>query len=242
MPVSEQLARRGFAVVNHHSDLLDDIPSREGTQNYLDETADPREYRVLRKAIGASQVITWNSTVRRNEPETVKTKDVPSQQEPEKGFVPTSRLQPVAGVAHVDQDDVWGKQLVTMAAGRSADTFKRSQIINVWRPLNGPVTNAPLAMLDYRSLGPGDMAKHGHMFGVGFDIHHSAGQSWSYIRHQQSDEIIFLKCFDSMQGADGSALYAGHVAVKVDGEEEGIASELIRPRESIEVRLVAVWE
>ena len=40
MPVSEQLARRRFAVVNHHSDLLDDIPSREGTQNYLDETAE----------------------------------------------------------------------------------------------------------------------------------------------------------------------------------------------------------
>ncbi|CAD6580511.1 MAG: hypothetical protein TREMPRED_002763, partial [Tremellales sp. Tagirdzhanova-0007] len=137
---------------------------------------------------------------------------------------------------------VWGKELVSMAAGRPADTFKRSQIINMWRPLNGPVTNAPLAMLDYRSLSPGDLAKHGHMFGVGFDIHHSAAQSWSYIRHQQSDEIIYLKCFDSMQGADGSALYVGHVAVKVDGDEDEIAPELIRPRESIEVRLVALWE
>lgn len=137
---------------------------------------------------------------------------------------------------------VWGKELISKAAGRPADTFKRSSIINIWRPLTGPVTNAPLAMLDYRSLSQDDMAKHGHMFGVGFDIHHSAGQSWSYIRHQQSDEIIFLKCYDSLQGADRSALYAGHVAVKVDGDEEGIAPELIRPRESIEVRLVALWE
>ena len=64
------------------------------------------EVRVLRKAIGASRVISWNSTVRRNEPEKVKMKDVPKQQGPEKGFVPTSRLQPVAGVAHIDQDDV----------------------------------------------------------------------------------------------------------------------------------------
>jgi len=41
-------------------------------------------------------VIAWNSTVRRNDPEKVKMKQVPLQQGPEKGFVPTSRLQPVA--------------------------------------------------------------------------------------------------------------------------------------------------
>jgi len=104
------------------------------------------------------------------------------------------------------------------------------------------VTNAPLAMCDFRSLGSGDMAKHGHMFGVGYDIHHSTTQSWSYIRHQQPDEIIFLKCYDSYQGSDGSAAYGGHTAVKVDSDEEGIAPELIKPRESIEVRLVALWE
>ncbi len=201
-------------------------------------------------------MIAWNSTVRRNDPEKVKMKQVPLQQGPEKGFVPTSRLQPVAGVAHVDQDEVsralhelgsfvsqfWGKELIGKAAGESADRFKRSQIVNIWRPLAGPVTNAPLAMCDFRSLGSGDMAKHGHMFGVGYDIHHSTTQSWSYIRHQQPDEIIFLKCYDSYQGSDGSAAYGGHTAVKVDSDEEGIAPELIKPRESIEVRLVALWE
>ena len=40
IPVAEQLASRGFAIVNHHSDLLDSIPSEEGTQKYLDETAE----------------------------------------------------------------------------------------------------------------------------------------------------------------------------------------------------------
>ena len=97
-------------------------------------------------------------------------------------------------------------------------------------------------MLDFRTVNREDLAKHGHMFGVGFDIHHSAAQSWSYIRHQMPDEIIFLRCYDSLQGSDGGAAYAGHVAVKVDGDEEGIAPDLIRPRESIEVRLVALWE
>ena len=40
MPVAEQLAQRGFAIVTHSSNLLDNIPSGEGTQKYLDETAE----------------------------------------------------------------------------------------------------------------------------------------------------------------------------------------------------------
>jgi hypothetical protein len=98
----------------------------------------------------------------------------------------------------------------------------------------GPVTNAPLAMADYRHLPPSSLAKHGHLFGVGFDIHHDASQHWAYIQHQMPD--------DSDQGKHGEALYCGHVAVQVDGDAEGIDPGLIRPRESIEVRLVAIWE
>lgn len=94
----------------------------------------------------------WNSVCRRNEPDKVKLKHVDRQQAPEKGFIPTSRLQPVAGFAHVDQDAVrgtprilgrkadeqeWGKELCSRAAQRPADEFKRVQIINIWRPLNG---------------------------------------------------------------------------------------------------------
>jgi len=39
-PVAEQLDQRGFAIAKHRSDLLDSIPSEEGTQSYLDETAE----------------------------------------------------------------------------------------------------------------------------------------------------------------------------------------------------------
>jgi len=62
--------------------------------------------RVLKKEIGCSRVIAWNSVCRRNEPDKVQLKHVERQQAPEKGFVPTSRLQPIAGFAHVDQDAV----------------------------------------------------------------------------------------------------------------------------------------
>lgn len=97
-------------------------------------------------------------------------------------------------------------------------------------------------MLPYPLLPSSDISKHASQFGIGLDIHHSPAQQWAYVRHQMPDEIILLKCYDSAQGADGSALYCGHVAVQVDGDAEGVDPELVRPRESIEVRLVCLWE
>jgi hypothetical protein len=67
----------------------------------------------MKNWLGCTKLIAWNSVVRKNDP-SVKVKDIPKQQGPEKGLVPTARLQPVAGIAHVDQDAV--SLLVSMRA------------------------------------------------------------------------------------------------------------------------------
>ena len=91
----------------------------------------------MRQWLGCSRVIAWNSVVRRNAPEEVKFKEVEQQKEPEKGFIPTERLQPIASVAHVDQDAGWGKELCRRAVGEGFDDAKRVMIVNTWRPLHG---------------------------------------------------------------------------------------------------------
>lgn len=60
--------------------------------------------RLMKKYLGCSKVVQWNSTVRRANEKQAKT--VERQQGPEKGFVPTTRIQPPAAHAHVDQDEV----------------------------------------------------------------------------------------------------------------------------------------
>jgi len=114
-------------------------------------------------------------------------------------------------------------------------------IINLWRPLHGPVTNSPLGMVDYRSVAEADTLLNGNMFGVGLRFHHNPAQKWYYLRHQMPDEIVILKCFDSLQGEDGSAIYAGHTALQMD-DSSGVDEDKVRDRESIEIRLIAVWE
>lgn len=62
---------------------------------------------LLRRELGCTRVVAWNSVCRKNDA-AVELKDVPKQKGPEEGFVPTERKQPIAGVAHVDQDEVSG--------------------------------------------------------------------------------------------------------------------------------------
>ncbi|WVQ81625.1 hypothetical protein IAT38_003749 [Cryptococcus sp. DSM 104549] len=232
--VAEQVKKRGFAVTKHESKFVGEIGNLEGAQAYLDETCE-----LMKSYLGCSRVIQWNSTVRRADSRPYET--VERQKGPEKDFVPTTRVQPPAGHAHVDQDETWAPNVVKMATGEEASKFKRSMIINIWRPIKGPVTNSPLCMLDFTTFSPSDMAKNESMFGTGIQIHHSPAQKWTYVRHQMPDEIVVLLCYDSDQGKDGAALFCGHVAGVID-DSEGVDQELVCPRESIEVRMVAVWE
>jgi hypothetical protein len=54
--------------------------------------------------------------------------------------------------------------------------YSRCQIINIWRPIRHPVTNSPLAVMDWRTLsedGESDLSTHASIFGFGHDVHHN---------------------------------------------------------------------
>jgi hypothetical protein len=108
--------------------------------------------------------------------------------------------------------------------------------------ISGPIVNSPLAMLDYRSIDQEkDTFLNGNMFGVGIRFFHSPKHQWHYIRHQMPDEVFMFKCYDSLQGSDGSALYACHTAATRDDSED-VPVELRNIRQSVEIRMIAIWE
>ncbi|ODN83732.1 hypothetical protein L202_01824 [Cryptococcus amylolentus CBS 6039] len=232
--VYDQVHERGWAVARHESRFVREIGSLEGAERYREETCE-----LMRSYLNCTKVYQWNSTVRKSDQK--QSTIVDRQKGPEEGFLPTSIIQPPASHAHVDQDEIWAPNVVRMATKQDPTTFKRSMIINIWRPLKGPVTSSPLCMLHFPTLSPSDTAKQESQFGTGIQIHYAPSQKWCYLRHMTPDEIVVLKCYDSLQGSDGGALYAGHVAAEMD-DSEGVEEGLVRPRESIEVRMVAVWE
>ncbi|KAK4048033.1 hypothetical protein OIV83_005067 [Microbotryomycetes sp. JL201] len=246
---TEQLDDKGFAVVLHETkcDLGEGLETVEGTNAYLEEITE-QVRRMLTERLGASRILVWNSVVRRNNSEVVKEEKEARQLVPEEGKPPAKSVKAAARQAHVDQDEEYARIICQRAAGDDVfDKYGRVQIINLWRPLSGPVTNAPLAVCDFRSLDIDDSTMHfASVYGTGLGISHNVGQRWHYISHQMADEGLLLKCFDSWSAdscPSDRAFYAAHVACDVYGEEPISDPDWVeKARESIEVRLVVLHE
>jgi len=124
----------GFAVYNVpaiEKSFVDDAAVRDG---YYAEVED-----MLRQHIpGIKKVVIFDHTIRR------RTKDSPRQ--------------PVQQV-HVDQTPGAAAVRVRrhLPAEEAEELLKsRYQIINVWRPIENPASDFPLAVVDWRSTAPGD--------------------------------------------------------------------------------------
>jgi hypothetical protein len=130
----------------------------------------------------------------------------------------------------------------TEALGKS-----RWGIINVWRPIQGPVLRDPLAVCDARSCPDSDLRKVFALLpgagdgstvskGKGFEVFNVAANPehrWYYASKMASDETLMIKCFDSK--TDGRARRVPHSAFQTEDDQGP-------PRQSIEVRCLVFWE
>ena len=137
-------------------------------------------------------------------------------------------------------------QEILAAAGRPAYAGHRLALINVWRPIIGPVQDVPLAVCDARSAQPADfVATDIHHFGEDdleqprhsgeiYSVQYNPVHRWYYVRDMQPTEVLLLKNWDS--ATDGRASYTPHT-----GFQNPEAPADARPRESIEVRTLVVY-
>ena len=210
------LDREGFAVVHHDSAVRDFNDDDEVRRTYYAEAE-----RVLAEATGARRVFVFDHTVRR------RVLGVDDR-------APGTPRQPATRV-HVDHTATSGPQRVRDLLGDEADELLRDrvQVINLWRPIRGPLRDAPLAVCDARSVAQGDLVpsdlvyrdRVGETYGVTFNPNHR----WFYVPDMQANEVLLLKCYDSE--TDGRARFAPHTAF-----EDPTVGVDVAPRESIELR------
>jgi hypothetical protein len=111
----------------------------------------------------------------------------------------------------------------------------RYEVINVWRPIQGPVQESPIAICEAGSIRQEDLipieegVKH-EVYLFNFNSHHR----WFYFPQMQTDEVLLFKCFDSLN--DGRARITAHTAF-----DDPTSPPDARPRESIEVRTAAFF-
>jgi hypothetical protein len=210
------LDREGFAVLRQPSVLRDYDDDEAVRRLYY-----PQAERLIAEATGADRVFVFDHTVRRR---------VAGAEDRAAG----APRQPATRV-HVDHTERSGPQRVRDFWGAAAAALLRGrvQIVNLWRPIRGPLRDAPLAMCDAGSVAPGDLVESDLIYrdrvGEIYALRHDTAHRWHYLPDMQPDEALLLKSYDS--ATDGRARFSPHTAF----EDPTTPADRL-PRESIELR------
>jgi hypothetical protein len=180
----------------------------------------PEAERLIKAATGADRVFVFDHTVRRRV-EGAADRD-------------GNLRQPVARV-HVDHTEKSGPRRVRdLIPDEAEELLKgRVQIINLWRPIRGPLLDSPLAVCDARTVHPNELVASDLVYpnrvGETYSVKYNPEHQWFYVPSMTVDEALLLKCYDS--STDGRARFAPHTAF-ADPSTPPDAP----PRESIELR------
>jgi len=207
------LDREGFELHREPSRVTDFYDDDEVRQVYYPECE-----RLLKEATGATRVVVFDHIARN----AARAKTDKNVKLPAKG-------------AHNDYTDWSGPQRVRDFFPEEADALlkHRFAIINVWRPIAGPVQESPFALCDAQSIDPADFVAsaliYPHRRGETLALHFNPRHRWFYFPAMQPDEALLLKCYDS--AADGRARMTAHT-----GFDDPTSAPGAPARESIETR------
>lgn len=210
------LDREGFGLLRHRSAVTDFYDEEQLRTVYY-----PEAERLVAEATGASRVFIFDHTVRRR---------IAGADDRAAGMP----RQPATRV-HVDHTETSGPQRVRDFLGDEAEELLkgRVQVVNLWRPIRGPLRDAPLAVCDARSVARDDLVASDLVYpnrvGETYAVRYNPAHRWFYVPEMLPEEALLLKCFDS--ATDGRARFAPHTAF-----EDPTAPADVLPRESIELR------
>jgi hypothetical protein len=216
-PISEtvSLDREGFALIRHRSAVQDFYDEDQVKNVYY-----PEAEHLIKAATGADRVFVFDHTIRKRVEGVADRSGGPRQ--------------PVARV-HVDHTEKSGPQRVRdLIPDEAEELLKgRLQIINLWRPIRGPLLDSPLAVCDARTVKPSELVASDLVYpnraGETYSVKYNPDHQWFYVPRMTADEILLLKCFDS--NTDGRARFAPHTAFA-----DPTTPPDAPPRESIELR------
>lgn len=216
------LEREGFALVTAPTETADLYDEDALRRIYY-----PEAERLIAEATGASRVVVFDHTIRRRQwGAEDRAPGVPRQ--------PATRI-------HGDYTELSGPQRVRDVMGEDAEALlrRRFAIVNLWRPIRGPLQDAPLAVCDARTVAEGDLVAQDLIYrnrsGEIYGLTYSPAHRWFYVPAMRREEVLLLKCYDSAR--DGRARFMPHTAF-----DDPTAPPDMLPRESIELRTLVFFD
>lgn len=142
-------------------------------------------------------------------------------------------------VAHNDYTVKSGPQRVRDLFPDEADELlkHRFAVINLWRPIRGPVRENPLAACDAQTIAADDLVCNDLIYrdriGEVYVLAYNPSHRWFYFPHMQKNEVMLLKCYDSDAH---SARFTAHSSF-----DDPTSPPDAPARESIEVRTLVFF-
>ena len=215
------LEREGFQLLHAPSVLSDFEDEDKIRERYYGEAV-----ALLKNVTGAHHVVVFDHTIRRRIAGiSDRTTGAPRQ--------PARRV-------HNDYTVASGPQRVRDLLGARAPELlsRRFSIINIWRPIHGPVLELPLALADAQSVTSADLVATDLVYpdrtGEIYYVKYSPQHRWYYAPRMRDEEVMLIKCYDSLE--DGRARFVPHAAF-----EDPHTPADARPRESIELRTLVFY-
>ncbi|RSL46156.1 hypothetical protein CEP53_010435 [Fusarium sp. AF-6] len=112
--------------------------------------------------------------------------------------------QPITNV-HTDYTHDYALELIEQLTGdkKKAETIKKSriQMLNIWKPLRGPLRSWPLALCDLQSLDREDVVTFDEVHATAVlesqQVVYNPSQKWYYLPNQEPNELIVFKSMDT---------------------------------------------
>src|SRR3984893_429725 len=175
------LDRQGFAVTRQNTAVANFYDADEVRRVYY-----PEVERLVREFTGAVKVHVFDHNVRSR----------PMAKRRENG------AQEPVKVAHNDYTLKSGPQRVRDLLPNEAEALLKNRfaVINVWRPIRGPVQESPLAVCDAGSIAAKDFVIHNLIYrdriGEVYSLAYNPEHRWFYFPQMRKNEVMLLKCYD----------------------------------------------
>lgn len=222
-PIADQLDldKQGFILREYDTAVTDFYDDAEVLSVYY-----PEMEQVVKQATGCSKVVVFDHTIRVDDEKTQADRKVRGPvKNMHNDFTINSAAQRVRDLLPPDEAE--------------ERLQKRYGSINVWRPIVGPVETAPLAICGWDSIDNDNLvaAERRYEDRIGGVLHliHNPEQRWYYFPRMERQEVVLLKCFDSLD--DGTAKWTCHGSFKDPNSPPNA-----RPRESIEIRTLYFFD
>ena len=216
------LNQHGATLVNHRSSVRDFYDDSRLIEAYYPEAA-----AVIQAATGAGRVLVFDHNVRRGLSISLRADRY-------------AQGRPVLH-AHTDFTEVSAVRRFRDHLGAEAASLLRRRFIqvNMWRPITGPLRDAPLAVCDSSSIAPHQLVPVDLLYperrGEIYYLRYDPNQRWYYAPDMQPDEVWLFKNYDSTKV--GTARFAAHSAF-----HDPTPWSHVLARESIEVRAFAIFD